>query len=1006
MWTWIKTCIVTTWLLTHSSSQLTQAQYFQTINISTENGLPSNQINCIAPDHLGFLWLATNAGLVRWDQELTTFTTMDGLSSNEITTLASDEQNRLWIGTRRNGVCCLDNNTISALTSKNNIVNQSITSLLYLEKQHLLMIGTENGLSVFDGNTYKNYNSKTNGWHITALCSNDTSVLFTTSKQGMHYYHILKEEVFTLPKTHPLFEYSSPILKCDTQGNYYISTGNKGFKLNSHNGTKHFTLNWSITGITEDKNGIIWLSAVSNNNHQSKIFQLKNNQLTDYTHRLNISDNHVVSCLYADPNEGTIIIGLEQAGLLICPSTVFQEMDTKSDDTKWTDIIEDRQQNIWLTGSHLYKLTEKDSLQIEKIQLKGISLNTKPVNLKRIFSDLFFLDNGKIYQYNKTNLPSTKEIHFGNSPIEIFSVCKSLIIAKNASDLVFYNYATNKIIHTVPFINRVKSIHAASQKAFILDDNGHVYQATYSNIETDGFKAIEVPFPVSHIITDIHQNVVCADTYGNVYLIDCSNWDIIEKLSLKVHIPGSIVQWLLCDSKNNLWIGTDKGISMLSLNATSHNNRNIIQSWGKGEGYYCPTSSKAIETSNGQIWVLSDQKIVHFLPSLLNNIKRKPNLQLTQIKSSKTTHYGLSHLFHTQMTDKSTEISFSNDENSLMFLFDITNTINKERVVYQYRLLPGNIEWSTPVRQPFVFLSDLRPGNYTLSVQAYFEHSPNNLTLNEYNFSIRSPWYLSIYAWITYIAALLLISSILLELKIKQIRKQEENKIITSEKMALLKMEALQAQMNPHFIFNALNSLQYSILENNTDTALEFIGEFSKLIRSTLDNASQHFISLHNEIEYIENYMKVEQMRYINAFYYSLSIADDIDTNELFVPPMLLQPHIENAIKYAFTTSIGYIIISFSRVQDKLICMVEDNGIGRQQSMKRQKSHQSKSHVISQKRFEMLNQYYKRKNEFRFEIEDLFDEDNHSSGTRVTLIYPVLTSEQVAQSLEDEPDTN
>jgi len=1004
MSTWIKTCIVSAWLLILSSLQISQAQYFQTINITTENGLPSNQINCITADHLGFLWLATSGGLVRWDQELTTYTTLDGLTSNDITTLASDEQNRLWIGTQRNGVCCLENNKISALASTNNIINQSITTLFYLENQHLLLIGTENGLSVFDGNAYKNYNSKTNVWHITSFCSNDTSVWFSTQNQGIQYYHVLKEKVFPLPKSNPAFEYASLMLKRDTKGNSYISSGNKGFKLISNQGIKNFQIGMTVNSIAEDKDGTIWISTTSNKKQQSKIFQLKDNQIKDFTRKFNIPDNHKISSLYVDKNEGTIIVALEQAGILICPSTVFQEIDISNDDSDWTDIIEDRQQNIWLSGNQLYKIKESDSLQIEKAQLKGIPTNAQPVNLKRIFSDLFFLADGIVYQYNQGNHISSKITNFGSSPIELFSVNKTLIIAKNTSSLIFYNYATNKIINTIPFINNVKSIHAGSQRAFILDNNGHVNQINYSNIVHEGLKEISLPFPVSNIITDIHQNLICADTYGNVYLINSSNWDIIEKISLKTHIPGSSVQWLLCDSKNNLWIGTDKGISMLSLNGTYQNNRNTIQSWGKGEGYYCPTSSKAIETSNGEIWVLSNHKIVRFTPSLLNNIRRKPRLQLTQIKSSKTTHYGLSHQFYTQMTDKSTEISFSSNENSLMFLFDITNTINKERVVYQYRLLPGNIEWSTPVRQPFVFLSDLRPGNYTLSVQAFFEHSPNNITLNDYSFSIRSPWYLSIYAWITYIAVVLLISSILLELKIKQIRKQEENKSFTSEKMALLKMEALQAQMNPHFIFNALNSLQYSILENNTDTALEFIGEFSKLIRSTLDNASQHFISLHNEIEYIENYMKVEQMRYINAFYYSLSIADDIDPNELFVPPMLLQPHIENAIKYAFTTSIGYIIISFSRVQDKLICMVEDNGIGRQQSMKRQKSHQSRSHIISQKRFEMLNQYYKRKNEFRFEIEDLFDEDNNSSGTRVTLIYPVLTSDQALQSSENEMD--
>jgi ligand-binding sensor domain-containing protein len=1009
---WIKgTSLAVFFLLIFALAQDTTAQTYQTMSLTSENGLPSNQVNCMVTDPLGFLWLGTNAGLARWDQNLTTYNTSQGLIDNEVTALATDVNNRLWIGTKRNGLFYLGNNSIQAAPSNNNIINKSITALYYSTAHQLLFIGTTSGLSTYDGALFSNHNGSLSSWQITSFLENDTSVWFCTSRQGMYYYHFANKKVNPLQS--PFWELSANTIFRDTNGEILIPTGYHGFKKITSKTVKEFQLDLQVTEICKDKWGSIWIAGHSTQDQQSRLYLFKNDKLIDFTHRLQLPDKKI-TCLFADHNEGVLLTAIQNGGIIACPGTAFQNFNIQPSQYQHLhDITEDRQQNIWIASNQLLKIgidnddtREGLNLSEDAVNIGNAAPTYKIAQVERSLTDILYLQNRVIYKINSSNNKPSKVIDTPDDPIELFSCHKSLLLTKSSHNINLYEFPSFNKLSSIRFPDKISAIHTGNKFSWILTTEGYLYKLDHANykITSVNNKNELLPTNLAFIEVDINQNLICADNYGNIYLTKGNNLEIIEKWSLKTHFPGSTIHWLLCDSRNSLWIGTDKGLSRIQLNDVYQKKRGFIRNWGKGEGYYCPSAFKAIETSNGQIWVLSENKVTRFTPNDIETLERQPHLLMTHIKSTKTLHSGMSQRLISRVSDNKMELSFSSDENSIMFWFDITNTLNKERVLYQYRLLPGNVEWSAPSRQPFVFLSDLTPGNYTLAVQASFEHAPHNIAINEYIFTVRSPWYLSLYAQIIYIIIFIMVLAIFIDIKIKQVRKQEEIKTQTSERMALLKMEALQAQMNPHFIFNALNTLQYSILENNTETSLEFISEFSKLIRSTLDNASQHFISIQNEIDYIENYMKVEQMRYINSFYYSLTVAEDIDTQQIFVPPMLLQPHIENAIKYAFTTSIGYIIISFSKIQDKLICMIEDNGIGRQQSMTRKKSHQSRSHLISKERFEMLNQLYKRKNEYKFEIEDLVDENNNPTGTRVTLIYPLINAEQ-AQIVEVEVTT-
>jgi sensor histidine kinase YesM len=173
---------------------------------------------------------------------------------------------------------------------------------------------------------------------------------------------------------------------------------------------------------------------------------------------------------------------------------------------------------------------------------------------------------------------------------------------------------------------------------------------------------------------------------------------------------------------------------------------------------------------------------------------------------------------------------------------------------------------------------------------------------------------------------LLIVGILLIRKRISQIKSQEQVK----KRLAETKLEALQSQMNPHFIFNAMNSIQNYIIDNDTNDALMYLGEFSKLMRQTLNNSSKSRITLADEIDYLESYVRLEKMRYKDSVNFVISIDAEIDINEMYIPPMILQPLIENVFIHAFDSkSLNPTIeVSFTILDDWLICKIRDNGKG------------------------------------------------------------------------------
>lgn len=231
------------------------------------------------------------------------------------------------------------------------------------------------------------------------------------------------------------------------------------------------------------------------------------------------------------------------------------------------------------------------------------------------------------------------------------------------------------------------------------------------------------------------------------------------------------------------------------------------------------------------------------------------------------------------------------------------------------------------------------------------------------------------------IAALLIISLVVVAFN----RMRIKQRIRSEKELSSLERKALQLQMKPHFIFNALGSISGFIAANDTSNALKYLAKFSRLMRYTLESSEMPMVSLEKEIENLENYLKLEQMRFNNKFTYIISCAESVQ-QDIQIPPMVIQPFLENAILHGITPKDGQgnILISFSREKNKLLCIVEDNGIGRS-SRAEETNRTSMGIEITRKRLDILNAG--KLNVPSVSLEDLIDSSKNALGTRVTIQF-------------------
>jgi len=335
--------------------------------------------------------------------------------------------------------------------------------------------------------------------------------------------------------------------------------------------------------------------------------------------------------------------------------------------------------------------------------------------------------------------------------------------------------------------------------------------------------------------------------------------------------------------------------------------------------------------------------------------------------------------------NKNPEIPFRHRRISLSY--DAISFQATERMGYQYRV--GNNNWNN-LSTRIIEFSSLSPGNYDVYVRAKKINSDWSIPV-KFSFIVPAPYWQKI--WFRLLIAFLIILSgyLFLKHRIRKIKKQEEEKTQINKKFAELKLEALRAQMNPHFIFNCLNAIQHYNIHHDYDSAQKFLGDFAALIRKTLELSKLNFVPLADEIDFITRYLDLEKLRFEEKFDYQIIIGGNVDPLKINIPSFLLQPYVENSVNHGIKylkDQKGKLIVSFALKENTLVCTIDDNGIGIRKSkeLKDTKDTQQKPRGIelTNDRVNVLNRIHN--TEITIRITDKYDFNNKESGTIVELV--------------------
>lgn len=457
---------------------------------------------------------------------------------------------------------------------------------------------------------------------------------------------------------------------------------------------------------------------------------------------------------------------------------------------------------------------------------------------------------------------------------------------------------------------------------------------------------------------------------------------IIKKYDLMSSNQITAFSYLRVDAKGMLWcLGSDHlyEINPKTIEVVKHSLNYGVTDESRFNFEILPDGRFVIGGKN-KIWLAEPENL------LPNPEKPKPYLTGVSVLQEPVSGDTATHLISNIKLDY-TENFFSFDFSSISFTHGKKNK-------FRYRLKGFDDKWTETNDRRFANFTNVPSGDYIFELQVANNEGIWNEEKLNFDVQIATPWWKTIWFWTLVILGVSTFGYLLYRWRIGEVRREERLHADYERKLADMEMSALRAQMNPHFIFNSLNSIEYYIISNEPEKASDYLNRFSRLIRLILQNSKSTIVPLKDDLEALKLYIEIESMRFDNLFDYEIKIEEGMDVEKTKVPPMLLQPYVENAIWHGLLQKKGgkgKIDLVLRRDHGSIICLIEDNGIGRSAAEKLRSKSASKRKSYGMKitsdRLETLNQLANTK--ASVQIFDLENDKGQPKGTRVELVIPL-----------------
>jgi ligand-binding sensor domain-containing protein len=996
------------------------SQNFPSKNITINDGLPSNTIRCIFKDSRGLLWIGTEAGLCCFDGK--TFKIYDetnGLKHDKVWSIVEDEQNNIWLSLYGNGLAKYDGKTFTYFNESNGLVNNSIRKLAYSQKHKCLVVATEKGLGLFDGKHFKSFirNDKDFKFQITGINEWNDNYIITSSRHGVYELKISATNIQS--STLDSLFYSAVCYSSFINDNiYYAGDAEHNLIVRDLKTNKATSIPCPIVwDYAMDKGNSLYCATFNVTSPEGGLYKYSNNKLTNISKQANI-DSKAIWCLFYDKETQLLWVGTEDKGLYkVDLSNRIQFLNAAFfglNELQIQELYNDANNNTWI-GAKDYIIKLKPDLTFETLDkstlwnklsfyFKTIHLNP---NIDAVFTQWKIKDG-----FSSFNIISDKENHVWisttwgliclNSDLSIntfygndgghFSIDNKnrLFYGHMYSDIFLFNDKFNYQKRTV-FSIKNKSIPRDISK--IINDGKQTWYASitnglYMSRDTNFFwinkNGCFKENTIKDLIFDSKQNLVIGTNNGRVYIAKAKvdSIEIQRVYSPNKELYGSSVSFIE-ESENTYFIGTNKGINIIK-------NNQFVKLINQSEGINDLQFNDCIKNKNGNLWIATNNGLFQVNT---NSISTNPEKKHSVININSIKVNGQNYLpFDTLVswnTFSGKEITLNYNQNELDILFSNNNSFNADKNMFRYKIIGLSDNWSEYESLGRMQLRAMPTGNYQLIIEGKNIGTGEIFEPKEFKIIITPPFWKTKWFIITGILFGITLLYMLYRIRINAINE----KAALTNKLLETRLDALRAQMNPHFTFNAINSIQNFIIDNNTTQALHYLGEFAKLIRQTLENATEKLMSLHTEINFLNSYIEVQKMRF-DTVQTSLTIDSNIDKYNTQIPPLILQPFIENAFEHAFESSEtngNKIDISFKFEHNLLVCTIKDNGKGFNEGDSHT-LHKSKGLQLTLDRLNLLNKEYNT-SDFKFEIINLTKIDSTQTGTQITITFPLIINQ-------------
>ena len=502
----------------------------------------------------------------------------------------------------------------------------------------------------------------------------------------------------------------------------------------------------------------------------------------------------------------------------------------------------------------------------------------------------------------------------------------------------------------------------------------------YYDRQADRLHAIAFPQkllnPLIQVIAMDSAGMIYAGGAEGLFIVSPVNLQVRKILGKKDGLASNNIVGLLCDKAGNMWILGNIGAAKYDPQAGTIQNFDARDGMAQSNHTLC----NFYLAPDGEVFLTSAEGFNYFYPDKIKPEKKPLRVFITAV----------------EMKDSSISMpqsiarKFEYHQNNLSFSYLAVDFKLGTSIQYRYNLKGFDTGFVYASKQRTARYTNLAAGNYTFSVEASTNGKDWYAAADSFQFSISKAFWKT---WPFILLTLALLAGAVLHTfygREKKVRREEAVKREFESKIAQVRMNLLRTQMNPHFLFNSLNSINSFILKNDRQNASGYLTKFSRLMRLILDNSRNEWVTLDSELKSIELYVQLEALRFNHSFQHQIDTGPGIDAENILLPPMLIQPYIENAIWHGLMyrkEAGGLLTINITDNGGILEVLIKDNGVGREAAtaLKSKSALQQKSYgmKITAERMNSVNETYHIN--AKFTVTDLFDGDGNGAGTEVLL---------------------